>query len=143
MKTRCVRRLEGDNAWNLKFLNLVLAVRGRRQQRARRRDPRSNKRMRWPVADVRKNCTYDRTFQTSTDVPQDAQVVLELDNTQRSAEQELNMKCWFLVMQKIQTSGNQEESVKEPDVSLKKRKIGEQDINPSDASSLTADTPKM
>ena len=43
---------------------------------------------------------------------------------------------------KLETSGNQEEIVPEPDVSLKKRKIGEPDINPSGASRLTADTPK-
>ena len=43
---------------------------------------------------------------------------------------------------KLETSGNQEELVQEPDVSLKHRKIGEPDINPSGASSLTADTLK-
>ena len=44
---------------------------------------------------------------------------------------------------KLETSGNQEEIVPEADVSLKKkRKIGEPDINPDGASSLTADTPK-
>ena len=41
---------------------------------------------------------------------------------------------------KLATSGNQEEIVQEPDVSLKKRKIGEPYINPGRASSLTADT---
>ena len=39
-------------------------------------------------------------------------------------------------------SGIQEEIVQEPNVSLKKRKICEPDINPGGASSLTADTPK-
>ena len=43
---------------------------------------------------------------------------------------------------KLETSGNQEEIVPELDVSLKKRKIGEPEINPGGASSLTADTPK-
>ena len=43
---------------------------------------------------------------------------------------------------KLETSGNQEEIVQEPDASLKKRKIGEPDINPGGASSLTADVPK-
>ena len=43
---------------------------------------------------------------------------------------------------KLETSGNQEEIVQEPDVSLKKRKVGEPGINPGGASSLTADTPK-
>ena len=40
---------------------------------------------------------------------------------------------------KIETGG---EIVEEPDANLKKRKIGEPDINPGGASSLTADTPK-
>ena len=99
--------------------------------------------MSWTVADVRKECTYDRVFWTSTDVLQDAQVVLEMGSTQRSAELELNKK---MVDKgdaiKLETSGNQEEIVPEPDVSLKKRKIGEPDINPGEASSLLADTPK-
>ena len=43
---------------------------------------------------------------------------------------------------KLETSGNQEEIVQEPDVSLKRRKIGEPDINSDGAPSLTADTPK-
>ena len=43
---------------------------------------------------------------------------------------------------KLETSGNQEEIVPEPDVSLKQMKIGEPDINPGGASSSTADTPK-
>ena len=43
---------------------------------------------------------------------------------------------------KLETSGNQQEIVPEPDVLLLKRKIGEPDINPGGASSLTADTPK-
>ena len=41
---------------------------------------------------------------------------------------------------KLETSTDQEEIVPEPDVDLK-RKIGEPDINPGGASSLTADTP--
>ena len=42
----------------------------------------------------------------------------------------------------LETSGSQEEIVQERDVSLKKRKVGEPDINPEGASSSTADTPK-
>ena len=38
--------------------------------------------------------------------------------------------------------GASEEIVQQPDASLKKKKIGEPDINPGGASSLTADTPK-
>ena len=78
MRTRCVRRLQGDNAWDLQF-----------------------KRMSWQVVDVRKGCSCDRTVWISTDVLQNFQVVLALDNTQRIAEQELNKKCWIEVMQLI------------------------------------------
>ena len=46
------------------------------------------------------------------------------------------------MQKKLVTSGNQEETVPELDVNLKKRKNGEPDINPGGASSLTADTPK-
>ena len=84
MKTRCVRRLVGDNAWDLQFLNLCVGTRSRNQQ--------SNTRMSWKAADVRKECTCDRTFWTLTDVLQDAQVVLEMGSTQRSAGQELKKK---------------------------------------------------
>ena len=42
----------------------------------------------------------------------------------------------------LETCGNQDETVKKPDVSLENRKIGEPDVNPGGASSLMADTPK-
>ena len=43
---------------------------------------------------------------------------------------------------KLETSGNQKEIVPEPDVGVKKRKVGEPDINLGGAYSLSADTPK-
>ena len=75
------------------------------------------------------------------DALQDAKVVLELGSTQRSGEQESNKKWWTGDAIKFETSGNQEEIVPEPDVSLKKSKVGELDINPGGALSLTADKP--
>ena len=82
-------------------------------------------------------------FGTSTDVLQDAQVVLEMGSTEECGariEQEIVNKGDAI---KLETSGNQAEIVQEPDVSLKKRKmIGEPDINPGGASSLTVDIPK-
>ena len=57
--------------------------------------------MSWTVADVQKECTCDRTFLTSTDALQDAQVVLELGSTQRNVEQELNKKWWTRVMMQL------------------------------------------
>ena len=99
--------------------------------------------MSWQAANVRKGCTWDRTFWISSDVLQDAQAALDLGSTQRSAEQEVNKKWWAEGDAiKLETSGNQEEIVQEPDVSLQKRKICEPDINLGGASSLTADTPK-
>ena len=112
-KTRCVRRLEGDNAWNLQFLNLCVGSPWKAT--ARSRHQQSNKRMSWKAADVRKEC-------------------------RARIEQEMVNKGDAI---KLETSGNQEEEiVPEPDVGLKKRKLGEPDINPGGASSLTADTPK-
>ena len=70
-----------------------------RQLRVRRRDQQSNKRVSWPEVDVRKGCTYDRAFWISTDVRQDAQVVVELDHTRRIAEQQWSKKGWIKVMQ--------------------------------------------
>ena len=67
--------------------------------------------------------------------------MLGMGSTQRSAEQEQEMVDKGDAI-KFETSGNQQEIVPEPDVSLKKRKVGEPDINPGGASSSTADTPR-
>ena len=119
----------------------MLAVRGMRQQGARSRHQQSNKRMSWQAAYVRKVCTCNRTFWTSTDVLQDAQVGIgqHTEECRARIEQEMLDKDDAF---KLETSGNQEEIVPEPDVSLKKRKVGEPEINPGGASSSTADTPK-
>ena len=95
MKTRCVRLPEGVNARNLQFLNLCVGS----PWNATARSKQSNKRMSWTVADVQKECICDRTYWTSTDALQGAQVVLELGSTQRNAEQELNKNWWTRVMQ--------------------------------------------
>ena len=132
MKTRCVRRLEGDNAWNLQFLNLCVGSPWNATARSTQQTPTIQQKdeldsgRRAKRVYLRQNILdkYGRTA---------AQVVLELGSTQRSAEQELNKKWWTRVMQF---------KLKEPDANLKKRKIGEPDINPGGASSLTADTPK-
>ena len=84
---------------NCQVLNFCVGSAWNATARARRRDQRSNKRVSWQAADVRKECSCDRTFWTSTDVLQDAQVVLESGSTHRSAEQELNKKLWTKVMQ--------------------------------------------
>ena len=57
-----------------------------------------------------------------------------MDNAQRCFEQELNKKWWTKGDAiKLETYGNQKEIVQDPDASLKRRKIGEPDINPCGA----------
>ena len=115
----------------------VLAVRGMRQQGARSRHQQSNKRMSWKATDVRKGCSCDRTFGTSADVLQDAKVVIgqHTEECRARIEQEMVDKGDAI---KLETSGNQKENVQDldvRDVGLKKRKVGERDINPGGASS--------
>ena len=83
IKTRCVRRLEGDNAWGFAILESVCWQSVECDSKgARSRHQQSNKRMSWKAADMRKECICDRTFRTSTDALQDVQVVLESGSTQ-------------------------------------------------------------
>ena len=100
MKTHCVRRLEGDNAWDLQILNL--AVRGMRQQGARTRDQQPNKRMSWQTANVRKGCTCDRTFCVGTDVLQagcelELRTMLNLDAFQLMEEMPAGKHAYDMV----------------------------------------------
>ena len=124
MKTRCVRRLEGDIAWNLQFLNLCVG------------SP-------W-------NATARSTQQTPTIQQKD-----ELDSGRRAKRVycapgclgrsvQHTEACRARIEQEMVDKGDAinfetgGEIVEEPDANLKKRKIGEPDIN--GASSLTADT---
>ena len=91
MKTRCVRRLEGDDAWDLLFLNLCVGSLWNATARSTQQKPTI------PQKDElesgrRVDSVFSTTFWTSTDVLQDAQVVLGKGSTQRSAEQELDKK---------------------------------------------------
>ena len=63
MKTRCVRRLEGDNAWDLQFLKSVCGQSvecDSKEHAAGTSNPA--KMMSSQAANVRKGCTCDRTF---------------------------------------------------------------------------------
>ena len=129
MKTRCVRRLEGDNAWDLQFLNLCVGSPWNATARSTQQTPTVQQK-----DELESGRRAKRVY-----LRQGAQVVLELGSTQRSAEQEMVNKGDAI---KLETTGNQEEIVPEPDVGLKKKNVGEPDIYPGGASSLTADTPK-
>ena len=99
MKTRCVRRLGGDNAWDLQFLNLRVGSPWNATPRSTEQGPTIQQKGELASGKRAKGCPCDRTFWMCTNMLQDAQVVLELDNTQRSAEQDLDKKWWTGVMQ--------------------------------------------
>ena len=94
------------------------------------------------MADVQKECTCDRILDKdgrTAGCPGFLGIGQHTEECLARIEQDMVDTSDAI---KLETSGNQEEIVQEPDVSLKKRKIGEPDINPSGASSSTADTPK-
>ena len=111
-----------------------------RQQGARSRYQQSNIRVSWKPADVRKECTCDRTFLDkygrTAGCPGCVGIGQHSEDCRARIEQEMVDKGDAI---EIEAS---EESVEEPDARWKRRKIGEPDINPGGASSLTADTPK-
>ena len=99
VKTRCVRRLEGDNAWDLQFLNLCVGSPWNATARSTQQGPTIQQKDELESGRRAKRLYLRQNILTSTDVLQDAQVVLELGSTQRSAEQELNKKWWTKVTQ--------------------------------------------
>ena len=123
MKTLCVRRLEGNNAWDLQFLNLCVGNPWNATGRSTQQGP---------------------TIQTKDELANGKRAKrLYLVGIGQHTEE-----CRARIEQEMVGKGDaveiwaSEEIVQEPDASLNKRKTGEPDINPDGASSLTADTPK-
>ena len=141
MKTRCVRRLEGDNAWNLQFLNLCVGSPWNATARSTQQTPTIQQKdeldsgRRAKRVYLRQNILdkYGRT----AGCPGCLGIGQHTEECRARIEQEMVDKGDAI---KIETGG---EIVEEPDAYLKRRKICEPDINPGGASSLTADTPKM
>ena len=138
MKTRCVRRLEGDSAWNLQFLNLCVGspwnARARSTQQTRtiqQKDELESGRRAKRVY-LRQNILdkYGRT----AGCPGCLGIRQHTEEYRARIEQEMVDKGDAI---KIEAP---EEILEEPDANLKKRKIGEPDIKPGGASSSTADT---
>ena len=137
MKTRCVRRLEGDNAWDWQFLTLCVGSAWNATARSTQQGPTIHQKdelesgRRAKIVYLRLNILdkYERT----AGCPGCVGIGQHTEECRARSEQEMVIK--------LETSGNQEEIVPEPDSSLKKRKIGGPDINAGGASSLTADTP--
>ena len=139
MKTRCVRRLEGDNAWNLQILNLCVGSPWNATARSTQQKPTVQQKdelesgRRAKRVYLRQNILdkYGRT----AGCPGCLGIGQHTEECRARIEQEMVDKGDAI---KIETGG---EIVEEPDANLKKRKIGEPDINPGGASRLTADTP--
>ena len=137
-----MRRLEGDIAWDLPFLNLCVGslwnatATSTQQTPIQQKDELESGRRAKKVY-LRQNILnkYGRT----AGCPGFVGIGQHTEECRARIEQEMVDKGDAI---KLETSGNQQELVPEPDVRLLKRKIGEPDINPGGASSLTADTPK-
>ena len=138
-----MRRLDGDNAWDLQFLILCVGsswnatVRSTQQKPTihQRDDLESGRRAKRVFVQQNILDKYGRTAGCPGCVGKGQHTEV----CRARMKQEIVDKGDAM---KLETSGNQEEIVQDPDVSLKQRKIGEPDINPGRASSLTADTPK-
>ena len=141
MKTRCVTRLDGDSAWDLLFLNLCVGTPCNATARSTQQKPNIQQKdelesgRRAKIVYLRQNMLdkYGRTAGCPSSVGNGQHT----EECRARIEQEMVDKGDAI---KLETSGNQEEIVQEPDVSLKKRKIGEPHFNPGGASSSTADT---
>ena len=143
MKTRCLRRLEGDNAWDLQFLNLCPGSPWNATARSTQQKPTLQQKDELESGRRAKRLYLRQNplekYGRAAGCPGCLGIRQHTEECRARIEQEMMDKGDAI---KLETSGNQEEIVQEPDVSLKKRKIGEPDINPGGASSLTADTPK-
>ena len=127
MKTRCFKRLEGDNAWDLQFLNFKSvcwqSVECESKEHAGETNNPTEGRVgsgrRAKIVYLRPNMLdkYGRTAGCAGCVGNGQHT----EECRARIEQEMVDKGDPI---KLETCGNQEEIVPEPDVSLKKRKIG-------------------
>ena len=140
LKTRCVRRLEGDNAWNLQFLNLCVGSPWNATARSTQQTPTIQQKdelesgRRAKRVYLRQNILdkYGRT----AGCPGCLGIGQHTEECRARIEQEMVDKGDAI---KIETG---EEIVEEPDANLKKRKLVSQISIQAGASSSTADTPK-
>ena len=139
VKTRCVRRLEGDNAWDLQFKNLCVGSPWNATTRSTQQTPTIQQKdelesgRRAKKVYLRQNILdkYGRIAGR----PGCVGIGQHTEECRARVEQEMVDKSDAI---ELEISGNQEEIVPEPDVSLKKRKLVSQ--MSGGASSLTADT---
>ena len=141
VKTRCVRRLEGDSAWDSQFLNLcvgspwnVTAKSTPQKPTIQPKDELASGR-RAKSLYVRQNILdkYGRT----TGCPGCVGIGHHTEDCRARVEQEMLAKGDAM---KLETRQEQDGNPSDPEASPKKRKTGESDVNPGGAPSLAADT---
>ena len=99
MKTCCVRRLEGNTAWDSQLLNLCVGNPWNATGRSTHQEPTIQSKDELASGKRAKKLDLRQNILDNTVVLWDAQVVSELSNTQRTAEQESSKKWWTKVMQ--------------------------------------------
>ena len=127
MKTRDVRRLEGDNAWDWQFLTLCVGSAWNATARSTQQGPTIHQKdelesgRRAKRVYLRQN-SLDKYGRTAG-CPGCVGIGQHTEECRARIEQEMVDKGDAI---KLETSGNQEEIVPEPDVSLKKRILVDQ-----------------
>ena len=121
VKTRCVRRLEGDSAWDLQFLNLCVGS---------------------PWSATAKSVPQGPTIQPKDEVASDGRVKRLYLRQNILDKYGRTTGCPGFIGIGPHTEDCRARIEREMLASSKKRKTGESDVNPGGASSQTADTPK-
>ena len=113
MKTRCARLLEGDSAWDLQFFTLCVGSPWNATARGTQQGPTIQQRTSWRVVNVRQNMLdkYGRT----AGCPGCAGIGQHTEEYRARIEQAMVDTGDAI---KLETSGNQEEIVQEPDASF-------------------------
>ena len=123
MKTRCVRRLGGDNAWDLQFLNLCVGSPWNATPRSTEQGPTIQQMGELASGKRAKGCPCDRTFwmcEHTAGCPGCAGIGQHTEECRARIGQEMVDKGDAI---KLENSGNQEEIVQEPDVQFERGKL--------------------
>ena len=142
VKTRCVRRLEGDSTWDLQFLNLCVGSPWNVTAKSTPQRPTIQPKDVW-ASGRRAKILYIRQsildkYGRSTGCRGCVGFGPHTEDCRARIEKEMLAKGDAI---KLETRQEQE-NPREPEASPKKRKTGESDINPGGAPSSAADTSK-
>ena len=121
MKARCVRRLEGDNAWNLQFLNLCVGSPWNATARSTQQTPTIQQKHELDSSRHAKECMCDNIldkYGRTAGCPGCLGIGQHTEECRTRIEQEMVVKGEAILIE------GGEKIVEEPDANMKKRKIG-------------------